>query len=93
VLHDLFRFLEEGAEILAAKIHAGAVLLRFDALAYRLNGVKLEPVREEHWTVDLDKRLEQIAGVFEFLDGKYQVLKDRLNTVPGQAAEETPAVA
>jgi hypothetical protein len=91
VLHDLFRFLEEGAEILAAKIHAGAVLLRFDALAYRLNSLKLEPVREEHWTVDLDKRLEQIAAVFEFLDGKYRLLKDRLNAGPVEVVDEAVA--
>lgn len=79
VLHDLFRFLEEGAEILSAKIHVGPVLMRFDALSYRLNGVKLEPVRNEHWTVDLDQRLEQINGVFEVLDEKYRAVKDKLN--------------
>jgi hypothetical protein len=92
VLHDLFRFLEEGAEILSAKIHVGTVLMRFDALSYRLNGLKLEPVRNEHWTVDLDQRLEQIGGVFEVLDGKYKALKDKLNAVPSPAAvvEEPP---
>lgn len=82
VLHDLFRFLEEGAEILSAKIHVGTSLMRFDALSYRLNGLKLEPVRNEHWTVDLDQRLEQIGGVFEMLDSKYKALKDKLNGVP-----------
>lgn len=92
VLHDLFRFLEEGAEILSAKIHVGTVLMRFDALSYRLNGLKLEPVRNEHWTVDLDQRLEQIGGVFEALDGKYKALKDKLNAVPEAPApvEEPP---
>ena len=85
VLNDLFRFLEEGAEILSAKIHVGSVLMRFDALSYRLNGLKLEPVRNEHWTVDLDQRLEQIAGVFEVLDTKYKALKERLNGVPAPA--------
>lgn len=88
VLHDLFRFLEEGAEILSAKIHVGTVLMRFDALSYRLNGLKLEPVRNEHWTVDLDQRLEQIGGVFEVLDGKYKALKDKLNAVPAAAPPE-----
>ena len=91
VLHDLFRFLEEGAEILSAKIHVGTVLMRFDALSYRLNGVKLEPVRNEHWTVDLDQRLEQIGGVFEVLDEKYKALKDKLNAVPAAPLEEIPA--
>jgi hypothetical protein len=92
VLHDLFRFLEEGAEILSAKIHVGPVLMRFDALSYRLNGVKLEPVRNEHWTVDMDQRLEQIANVFEALDNKYRELKDKMNAAPAEstAVEEPP---
>ena len=91
VLHDLFRFLEEGAEILSAKIHVGPVLMRFDALSYRLNGVKLEPIRNEHWTMDLDQRLEQIANVFEALDNKYRELKDKMNAAtPEPAAVEEP---
>ena len=91
VLHDLFRFLEEGAEILSAQLHVGPVLMRFDALSYRLNGVKLEPVRNEHWTMDLDQRLEQIANVFETLDNKYRELKDKMNAVtPSPAVAEEP---
>ncbi len=77
VLHDLVRYLDEGAEILSAKIHVGLVMMRFEALSYRLSGMKLEPVKNEHWTVDLDQRLEQIAAIFETLDGKYAALKDR----------------
>ena len=64
--------------------------MRFDALSYRLNGLKLEPVRNEHWTVDLDQRLEQIAAVFEVLDGKYAALKEKLN---GAAAPAPPPAA
>jgi hypothetical protein len=89
VLHDLFHHLSEGAEILNAKIHVGASLMRFDALSYRINGLKLEPVKNEHWTVDLDHRLEQIAAVWEVLDGKYAALKEKLNVPfapPPQAA-------
>jgi hypothetical protein len=86
VLHDLFHHLEEGAEVLSAKIHVGAALMRFDALSYRINGLKLEPVKNEHWTVDLDQRLEQIAAVWEVLDGKYAALKDRLSRQSGPAA-------
>jgi len=91
VLRDLFRYLEEGAEILSAKIHLGTVKLRFDALAYRLNGLKLEPVRNEHWTIGLDQRLEQIAGIFETLDGKYAGLKAKMNGVGAQAETATGA--
>lgn len=86
VLNELFHYLEEGAEILSAKIHVGAVPMRFDALSYRLNGLKLEPVKNEHWTIDLDQRLEQIAGVFETLDGKYAALKEKINAVTATGA-------
>jgi len=91
VLRDLFRYLEEGAEILSAKIHLGPVKMRFDALAYRLSGLKLEPVRNEHWTLDLDQRLEQIAAVFATLDAKYAALKGRMNEVPVPQEAATPA--
>lgn len=93
VLNELFRYLEEGAEILSAKIHLGTVPMRFDALSYRLNGLKLEPVKNEHWTIDLDQRLEQIAGVFATLDEKYGALKGKMNDiVPSVLAAESAAV-
>jgi hypothetical protein len=91
VLNELFRYLEEGAEILSAKIHVGTIPLRFDALSYRLSGLKLEPVRNEHWTIDLDQRLEQIAGVFETLDGKYTALKEKMSAVPEPEVLEAAA--
>jgi hypothetical protein len=91
VLNDLFRYLEEGAEILSAKIHLGPVPLRLDALSYRLNAVKLEPVKNEHWTIDLDQRLEQIAAVWDLLDGKYAALKHLL--AEGTAAAARPGAA
>jgi hypothetical protein len=90
VLRELFRYLEEEAEILAAKIYVGPVQMRFDALSYRLNGLKLDPVRNEHWTADLDQRLEQIAAVFETLDGKYAALKERINAAPPAPARSGP---
>jgi hypothetical protein len=93
VLNELFRYLEEGAEILSAKIHVGPVMMRFDALSYRVNGLKLEPVKNEHWTIDLDQRLEQIAAIFETLDGKYAALKEKMNALPAPAAADAEAPA
>jgi hypothetical protein len=93
VLRDLFRYLEEGAEILSAKVHVGTVQMRFDALTYRISGLKLEPVRNEHWTIDLDQRLEQIGAVFATLDGRYAALKERMNAVPASAGVEAEAPA
>ncbi len=93
VLNELFHYLEEGAEILSAKIHVGAIPMRFDALSYRLNGLKLEPLKNEHWTMDLDQRLEQIAGIFETLDGKYAALKEKINAVPAPEPVEAETAA
>jgi hypothetical protein len=93
VLNELFRYLEEGAEILSAKIHVGTIPMRFDALSYRVSGLKLEPVRNEHWTIDLDQRLEQIAGIFETLDTKYAALKEKMNAVPAAVVAVAPQVA
>jgi hypothetical protein len=62
--------------------------MRFDALSYRINGLKLEPVKDEHWTVELDRRLEQIAAVWETLDGKYAALKEKLGVPPSPGGRE-----
>jgi hypothetical protein len=87
VLRDLFRYVEEGAEILSAKLLLGPIPLRFDALTYRLSSVKLDPVKAEHWTLELDQRLEQIAAIWDLLDAKYLALRDRL----GAPAPPPPA--
>lgn len=87
VLLDLHRYVEQGAEILAAKLIAGGVPLRFDALSYRITGARFEAVRGEHWTVELDARLAQLVAMWDLLDGKYAAVKDRLGP------EGTPAAA
>jgi hypothetical protein len=86
VLRELFHYLEDGAEILSAKLLLGPIPLRFDALSYRLQSVKLEPVKAEHWTLELDQRLEQIAAVWEQLDAKYAALRDKLGGELGVGA-------
>jgi hypothetical protein len=92
VLRELFRYLEEGAEMLSAKLLLGPTALRFDALSYRLQSVKLEPVRAEHWTIELDQRLEQLAAVWDQLDAKYAALRDRLaDDASQQTAKPAPA--
>jgi hypothetical protein len=86
VLRELLHYLEAGAEILSAKLLLGPIPLRFDALAYRIQSVKLEPVKAEHWTIELDQRLEQIAAVWDQLDAKYAALRHRLGLEPAAAA-------
>lgn len=79
VLKELHRYIEEGAEVLAAKMlmGGGEVTFRFDALSYRINGLKVEAGRHEHWTELLDERLEKIAAVWQALDDKYAALMSR----------------
>lgn len=72
VLPDLHRYLDRGAEMLAAKVITAATSFRFEALSYRLSGLRIETDRHEHWTELLDERLEKISAVFEMLDQKYE---------------------
>ena len=78
VLGELHRYVERGAEILSAKIVTAETSYRFDALSYRVNGLKVETERHDHWTQLLDERLEKIAAAYELLDGKYAELSPRL---------------
>jgi len=72
VLPELHRYLErEGAELLSAKLVTEGASFRLDALSWRLGGLTIETARHEHWTDQLDERLEKIAAVFDLLDRKY----------------------
>lgn len=71
VLKDLRGYLEREMEILSAKLIYGEAAFRFDALSYRLSGLRVEAGRHEHWTELLDERLANIAEVFDVLDRKY----------------------
>jgi hypothetical protein len=78
VLPDLHRYLDRGAEMLAAKIITADSHFRFEAMSYRVNGLRIETDRHDHWTELLDERLEKIAALFEMLDRKYEDLFDQL---------------
>lgn len=78
VLPDLHRYLDRGAEILAAKVITADSHFRFDAMSYRVNGLRIETDRHDHWTELLDERLEKIAALYEMLDRKYEELFDQL---------------
>lgn len=71
VRKELYRYVEEGAEILSAKLISADSVFTLDALPYRLSGLRVETHKHDHWHELLDERLERIAGVFEMLDGKY----------------------
>ncbi len=78
VSNDLHRYVQRGAEILAAKMLTADASYRFDALSFRISGLRVEVGRHEHWTDLLDERLEKIAAVWEQLENKYQELAPSL---------------
>ncbi len=78
VMNELLRYVERGAEILSAKMATADATFRFDALNYRLAGLRIETESHEHWEELLDERLEKIAAVHELLDGKFTALRARL---------------
>ena len=71
VFHELLHYLEQDAELLAAKMSTGESTFRFDALSYRISNLKIETGKHEHWTELLDERLEKIGGIFDMLDRKF----------------------
>ena len=71
IFHDLLYYLEREAEILAAKLSAGDVAFRFDALSYRISQLTISTEMHEHWIERLDERLEKISSVFDLLDLKF----------------------
>lgn len=78
VLGELDHYLDEGAEILAAKLILGETPLTFDGLSYRLNAVKLDVIRGDHWIEILEERLEGLKAIWEALDAKFESLKPKI---------------
>ncbi len=74
VLNELDRLMEMGSELLNAKLLVEGFAFGFDALSYRINGLKLENHKSQHWTEQLEMRLEKLKALWEWIDTKYQVL-------------------
>jgi hypothetical protein len=79
VLLDLQRYLKADAEILHAKLVVGESAFRFDALSFRVAGLRLRVERFETWVEQLDARMERIAALFELLDARYASLSAKLH--------------
>lgn len=78
ILPELYRYVEKGAELLSAKLLLGESTFRLEAMSFRVNALRIETERHEHWIELLDERLEKIAAVYEQLDEKYAALSSRL---------------
>lgn len=75
ILRDLYRYVEEDAEVLSGKLITGDLTFRLDALPFRISGCSLPASRHDHWIERLDERLEAIDGLWQLLDQKYQESK------------------
>ena len=97
VAGDVFAYLDAGAEILSARLVIGEYRFTFDALSWRISGLRFEKQKYEHWIEALDARVARITALFEWLDNAYEARRDglsdsmvsRAGAVGGAAAEET----
>ena len=80
VMKDLLYFLERDCELLSAKLLAnGETPFTLDGLSFRVSGLKIETGSHEHWTEQLDERLEKISALYELLDKKYEALLPQMS--------------
>jgi len=71
VLGELNRFLDEGAEVLSAKLIVNETAITFTGLSYQISGMKVEKCTGDHWTEILDERLDPLRAMWQILDEKY----------------------
>lgn len=78
VIPELMAYLEEDCELISAKLVTGVGPFKFDALPFRVSGLRVETQKHEHWTEQLDERLQKFAELFELLEGRYGQLRKEL---------------
>ena len=58
----------------------------FDALSWRISGMRFEKHRYEHWIEALDARMARVSALFEWLDSAYEARRDVLASVRAAGA-------
>ena len=71
VLGELHRFLDEGAELLSAKLIVNETQITFTGLSYQISGLKVEKCHGDHWSEVLDERMDPVRAMWQLLDEKY----------------------
>jgi len=80
IMNDLVHHISRGAQILSVKVASSDTSFRFDALNYRVSGLRIDTEVHEHWHDQLDERLEKIEEVYDLLDTRYEALRNELVT-------------
>jgi hypothetical protein len=83
---ELFRLLEAGAELLAARLLTEQGRFRFEAPTFRVASLELDVAASGGWIERLDARLEPIRALFELLDARYAALAARFAESARQGA-------
>jgi len=72
VIPEVLRYVNKGAELLAAKLFSTEYAFRFDAPDFRVSSLKMDTENHLHWADILDERLERIEALYDLLDEKYE---------------------
>jgi len=78
VLGDLGRYLQRECELLSARLLWDDLQFRFDALAFRVNGIVVNIEKADNWVDRVEARLERIAALYTFLDEAYGSVSAKL---------------
>jgi hypothetical protein len=78
VLNDVVRYVENGAEILAAKLVCDAAVFRLDGRSFRISGLRIESEPHDVWIDQLGERMGIVADLFERLDSKFVAVRSKL---------------
>lgn len=74
VLGELNRYLDEGSEMLLAKLIINEIPLTFHALGFQIGGMKVDSCTGDHWIEVLAERMDSIRAMWDLLDAKYKDL-------------------
>lgn len=78
VLPELMAYLEDEVELISAKLVTGVGPFKFEALPFRVSGLRVETEKHEHWMEQLDERLQKFGALFELLEERYGQLRKEL---------------
>lgn len=78
VLNDVIRYVEDGAEILAAKLTSDNATFRLDGRSFRMSALRVDTEPHEVWVDQLGERMGVIADLFDRLDSKFVTVRSQL---------------
>ena len=72
--NEIEHMMEKGGHLFKAKLLVEGFAFTLDGLSYRINALKLDNLKSQHWTEQLDARMDKLKILWEWLDNKYALL-------------------